>query len=47
MDEFIKRYKIRRIHISIYHPQANGMVERGYKLIINTLFKIINGDLEN
>jgi len=47
VNEFIKRYRVRRIRVSTYHPQTNGMVKRGHKPVINTLSKITDEDLGN
>jgi len=33
--------------VSAYHLQVNGMVERGYKPVINALSKMTDEDLEN
>ena len=41
--DLVKRYGIHRPIVSVYHPQANGMVERGHKPIVDALGKIING----
>ena len=35
----LERYRIRRTVISAYHPQSNGLVERGHAPIINSLAK--------
>jgi hypothetical protein len=35
----LEKYKIRKIEVSAYHPQANGLVERGHDTIINSLAK--------
>jgi hypothetical protein len=37
--ELLRRYNIKRILISSYHPQGNGMVERGHQPIVNALAK--------
>jgi hypothetical protein len=37
------KYGIKRIAVSAYHPQANGMVERGHKPIVDALAKMMNG----
>ena len=34
---------IRRVVVSAYHPQANGMIERGHKLIVDALAKMTDG----
>ena len=37
--ELLEAYKIDRIATSAYHPQANGLVERGHDPIVNALSK--------
>lgn len=39
--ELVKRYKVKKLVVSIYHPQTNGMIERGHKLIVDTLSKML------
>ncbi len=38
--ELGRRYKVKRIVISAYHPKANGMMERGHKPIVDALSKM-------
>ncbi len=38
-QELLTRYKIRNLRISAYHPQSNGLVERGHGPIVNSLAK--------
>ena len=33
-------YNIKRVVASVYYLQAQGFIERGYKLIVNALAKI-------
>jgi hypothetical protein len=33
-------YNIKRVVASIYHPQGQGLIERGYKPIVDALAKI-------
>jgi hypothetical protein len=40
VEEFTRRYRIQRVQISAYHPQANGMIERGHKPIIEALARM-------
>ena len=40
IDEFSKRYNINRVIISAYNLKINGVIERGYKSIINNLIKL-------
>jgi hypothetical protein len=35
----LERYRIKRTVVSAYHPQANGLVERGHEPIVNSLAK--------
>ena len=37
--ELLKHYRIKRTVVSAYHPQANGLVERGRDFIVNSLAK--------
>jgi hypothetical protein len=37
--DLLERYRIRQTFVSRYHPQANGLVERGYESIVNSLAK--------
>lgn len=38
--ELAERYKIKKIVVSAYYSQANEMIERGHKLIVNTFLKM-------
>ena len=40
IDKLSKRYGIDRVIISAYNPKINGVVERSYKPIINSLAKL-------
>ena len=40
VQELALRYGIKRVVVSAYHPQANGMIERGHKPIIEALAKM-------
>jgi len=40
---FAERYGIKRVQISVYHPQANDMIEKRYKPIINIFAKMTSG----
>ena len=35
--DLLKYYRIQRMVVSAYHPQANGLIERGHDLIVNSL----------
>ncbi len=45
--ELAQRYGVKRIVVSAYHLQANGMIERGHKPIVDTLLKISDGGSAN
>jgi hypothetical protein len=45
--EFVKRYGIRRVRVSVYHPQANGMIERGHRPITEALACMTEGGRKN
>ena len=47
VDKLATKFKIRRVVVSGYHPQANGMVERGHKPIVDALSKMTNGGITN
>ena len=38
--QMINRYRIRNIRVSSYHPQANGLIERGHQPIVDALAKL-------
>jgi hypothetical protein len=38
-EALLERYRIQRTVVSAYHPQANGLVERGHDAIVNSLAK--------
>ena len=37
VTELLARYNIRNIPIAAYHPQSNGLVERGHQRIIDSV----------
>ena len=45
--ELAERYGIKKVVVSAYHPQANGMIERGHRPIINALLKMSVGGSTN
>ena len=45
--ELVERYGVKKVVISAYHPQANGMIERGHKPIVDALSKISAGGSTN
>lgn len=40
VEELMTKYKIKKVIVSAYHPQANGMVERGHKPLSDALSKM-------
>jgi hypothetical protein len=44
---FTKKYGIKWVQVSAYHPAANRMVERGHKSIVDALTKMTDGGLED
>ncbi len=42
-----RRYKVKRVVVSAYHPQANGMIEPGHKPIVDALSKMSDGEFTN
>jgi transposase InsO family protein len=38
-QRLLERYKINRTLVSAYHPQANGLVERGHQAVVNAIAK--------
>lgn len=45
--ELAGRYGVKRVVVSAYHPQTNGMIERGHKPIVDALSKISAGGSTN
>ena len=41
--DLLEHYRIKRTVVSAYHPQANGLVERGHDAIVNSLSKYCKG----
>lgn len=37
------KYGIRKVNVSKYHPEANGIIKRGHRPIIDSLSKMIKG----
>ena len=37
--DLLEKHRIRQTLVSAYHPQANGLVERGHDAIVNALAK--------
>ena len=44
VEEMINRYKIKRIVVSVYHSQANEMIEREHTSIVDALSKLSKED---
>lgn len=44
VEALASKYGIRRVVVSAYHPEANGMVERGHAPIVNALSKLSGGE---
>lgn len=47
MAELTRRYGIKRVVVSAYHPQAIGMIKRGHKPIVDALSKMSDGGSTN
>ena len=45
--ELAKKYGIKRVVVFAYYPQANGMIERNHKSIIDTFLKMLIGGSTN
>ena len=45
--ELTKRYGVKKVVVSAYHQQANGMIERGHKPIVDALSKMSDGGSTN
>ena len=41
--KLMDKYKTKRIQVTLYHPQANGMIEVRHRLIANALSKMTKG----
>lgn len=41
--DLAEKYGIRRVVVSAYHPEANGLVERGHAPVVNALSKMTGG----
>ena len=38
-ESLLQRYKIKRTNISAYHPESNGLFERGHAPVVNSIAK--------
>lgn len=45
-EYFTQKYGIKRVLASAYHPQGNGMIERGHKPITDALSKMTSGGIQ-
>jgi hypothetical protein len=45
VEGLVKKFGINRIITSAYHPEVNGMIERGYQSTANGLAKMTEGGL--
>ena len=45
--ELAEKYEIKRLVVSAYHFQANGIIERDYKPIVMALLKMSDGGFTN
>ena len=43
----LERYHVKNVHISAYHPQSNGLVERGHGPVVNALTKYARNESVN
>ena len=43
VETLAEKYKIKRVVVSAYHPQANGLVERGHTAVVDALAKMTAG----
>ncbi len=47
VEELAERYGINQVVVSAYHPQANEMIERSHKPIVDLLSKMSEGGCKN
>ena len=45
-EALLQRYKVHRVRSSPYHPQSNGLVERGHDPIVNALSKYCQNNVD-
>ena len=45
IEAFTRKYGIERVQVSAYHPQANGIIERGHKPVVEVLAKMTDRGL--
>ena len=44
MKDLLEHYRIKRMVVSAFHPQANGLVEWGHDSVVNSLSKYCSKD---
>ena len=40
VEKLLERYKVKHVKVSAYRLEANGMIERGHKPIVDALAKL-------
>lgn len=45
--KLVQKYKVKKVVVLVYYPQANGIIEYEHKLIVNILSKILDGGSTN
>lgn len=45
--ELTRRYGVNKVVVSVYHPQANKIIERGHKAIVDSLLNMSDGGSAN
>lgn len=43
IKELTRGYRVKKVVLLVYHQQANGMIEKGHKPMVNILSKMSNG----
>jgi hypothetical protein len=43
VEQLLVSYRIKRVSITAYHPQSNGLVEHGHDVVANSLSKYMQG----
>ena len=39
-EEVVKKYRIKNVRVATYHPQSNGLIERGHQQVVEALAKM-------
>jgi hypothetical protein len=47
LDEFVQRYRIKKMITSSYHFQINEMIKRDHKFLFDALSKMSDEELES